>query len=367
MTPQQPPSSSPYGLPPGLPAPVDDGAAAHLLGRRVPSVPVRSADRTLDLAEVTRAKAVVFFYPRTGVPGEKHNLGFAGESWDTIPGARGCTPQSCGFRDLHDEFKALGVKVYGFSTNTPEHHAEFVARNRVPFELLSDASLAAVKAMNLPTWEFPVESGGPTTLVKRMAWYVEGSVIHKVWYPVFPPDQNAATVLEWLRRRGHLVVRPIEDADRDFLRGELVKHFGSTTVRSRGVGFAADGLDGFVAELDGRLAGEITLAFGQGECEIVTLSSGASGAEDRGVGSALLFAAFDEARRRRCARVFLTTTNDNLRALAFYQRRGTRICAVYPGMMDRYRLTQPELPRFSPGGVPIRDEIELELPLEEQA
>lgn len=356
--------ASVYDLPPDLPVPADDGAAAHLLARRIPSVTVTTGGKPVDLARLTSGKAVIFFYPRTGVPNEKHNLGYRGEDWDTIPGARGCTPQSCGFRDRYREFADLGVKVYGFSTSTPEHHAEFIARNHIPFEILSDSSLAVVNAMKLPTWEFPIESGGPSTLVKRMAWYVEDGVIHKVWYPVFPPDQNATAVLEWLRRRGSLVVRPIEDRDRDFLRRELVKHWGSTTIRSRGVAFAADRLDAFVCELDGRLAGAVTLAFGEGECEIITLSSGGDGAkEDRGVGSTLLLRAFDEARRRAAGRVFLTTTNDNQRALAFYQRRGMRICAVYPGMIDRYRETQPNIPLVAPNGVPIRDEIELEIAL----
>jgi peroxiredoxin (alkyl hydroperoxide reductase subunit C) len=150
--------------------------------------------------------AVVFLYPRTGVPGQPQNRGFNGEDWDTIPGARGCTPQSCGFRDLHAEFQALGVGVFGVSTNTPQHQLEFKSRNRVPFEFLSDSRLDLVRAMRLPTFEFPVESGGPTTLIRRMAWFVEQdaagtSRIAHVWYPVFPPDQNAAAVLAWLQRR----------------------------------------------------------------------------------------------------------------------------------------------------------------------
>jgi len=352
---------SPYDLPADLPVPVDDGAAAHLIGRRIPSVSLLCGDTRADLSEVTSGKAVVFFYPRTGVPGEKHNLGYQGEDWDTIPGARGCTPQSCGFRDLNDEFTALGVRVFGFSTNTPEHHAEFIERNHIPFEMLSDHGLDAVKALRLPTWEFPIESGGPNTLVKRMAWYVENGVIQKVWYPVFPPDRNASVVLDWLKRRGNLTTRQFTDADRAYLRAELLRNWGSTTISSRGVPFRADELEGFIAEVDGKPVGQVTLALGNDECEIITLSTSATG-EDRGVGSSLLFRATDEALARRCTRTFLTTTNDNLRALAFYQRRRFRIRAVYPGMIDRYRQSQPNIPLLAPNGLPIRDEIELELP-----
>lgn len=361
---QKPRTSSPYDLPEGLPVPVDDGAAAHLVGRRIPSVNVMSGAQGLDLSDLTKGPAVVLFYPRTGVPNEAHNLGYNGEDWDTIPGARGCTPQSCGFRDLHAEFAALRVKVFGVSTNTPEHQAEFIRRNHIPFEMLSDSRLNLVKAMRLPTWEFPIESGGPNTLVKRMAWYVENSVIQKVWYPVFPPDRNASVVLDWLKRRGNLRTRPFRDSDRDYLRAELIRNWGSTTISSRGVPFQADRLEGFIAEVDGRPVGQVTLAFSGDECEVITLSTSGTG-EDRGVGSSLLFRAVDEALQRRCRRVFLTTSNDNLRALAFYQRRRMRICAVYPGMIDRYRQTEPTIPLLASNGLPIRDEIELELSLDE--
>ena len=141
-------------------------------------------------------RAVLFFYPRTGEKGRS-----AGPEWDLIPGARGCTPQSCGFRDLHREFGALGVAVAGVSTQTSEYQREFVERNHVPFDLLSDADLRLTRALRLPTFEFPVPGGGPTTLIKRMAWYCEGGRIAHVWYPVFPPDKNAETVLAWLRQR----------------------------------------------------------------------------------------------------------------------------------------------------------------------
>ena len=186
-----------YELPADLPIPVDDGAAAHLPGAAVPPVALPStAGRLVDLSEVAAGRGVLFFYPRTGVPGRP-----AGPEWDAIPGARGCTPQGCGFRDLHGELLGLGVRVFGVSTQESWYQRGFVERNRVPFELLSDAELRLTRAMRLPTFEFPVEGGGPTTLIKRMAWYVEDGRIAKVWYPVFPPDRNAATVLAWLSER----------------------------------------------------------------------------------------------------------------------------------------------------------------------
>ena len=155
-----------------------------------------TSGRTIDLAALAKGPAVLFFYPRTGEGGRP-----AGREWNLIPGARGCTPQSCGFRDLHAEFTALGVSVAGVSTQTVEYQREFVERNHVPFDLLSDAELRLTKALRLPTFEFPVASGGPTTLIKRMAWYLEGGRIEHVWYPVFPPDRNARVVLAWLAGR----------------------------------------------------------------------------------------------------------------------------------------------------------------------
>lgn len=187
-----------YTLPDDLPVPVDDGAASHLRGAVVPPIALAATSgRSVDLGALAAGRAVLFFYPRTGEKGRS-----AGPEWDLIPGARGCTPQSCGFRDLYREFGALGVAVAGVSTQTPEYQREFVERNHVPFDLLSDADLRLTRALRLPTFEFPVPSGGPTTLIKRMAWYLEGGRIAHVWYPVFPPDKNAETVLAWLKQRG---------------------------------------------------------------------------------------------------------------------------------------------------------------------
>ncbi len=351
---------SPYELPPDLPVPIDDGAAGHLWGARLPRASLRStAGPQVDLSEVTGDRAVVFFYPRTGIPGQPPGLGFRGEEWDSIPGARGCTPQSCGFRDLYREYAALGVEVFGVSTSTTDHQQEFVKRNHVPFRMLSDADLGLTRLVRLPTFEFPIESGGPTTLIARMAWYVERAVIHKVWYPVFPPDRSAATVLEWLRRRGRIAIDEIGPGDLGYVRGEVSKHWHSTTIWSIGREYKADALPGFVARVHGRPAGLITLSFDHPEqaCEIVTLSAGD---ENRGVGGSLVAAAIDAARSRGCRRVFLTTSNDNLRALGFYQRRGFRLVTVHRRMMDRYRGMEKAIPRIGMNGIPLRDEIELE-------
>jgi peroxiredoxin len=184
-----------YTLPPGLPVPVDDGAADHLRGAVVPALALPATSGPLiDLSVLSKQPTVLFFYPRTGGRGQS-----AGPEWDLIPGARGCTPQTCAFRDLHGEFKALGVAVAGVSTQTTDYQREFVERNHVPFDLLSDAELRLTQSLRLPTFEFPVPLGESTTLIKRMAWYLDGGRIAHLWYPVFPPDRNAETVLAWLR------------------------------------------------------------------------------------------------------------------------------------------------------------------------
>ena len=187
-------ASNLHQLPAGLPVPVDDGATAHLPGAAVPAIVLpATSGQGVALDAWASAPGVLFFYPRTGEVGRS-----PGPEWDAVPGARGCTPQSCAFRDLHEEFRARGVRIAAVSTQDTDYQREFVERNHIPFEILSDARLALTRALALPTFEFPVTGGGPTTLIKRMAWYVEGGRIAKVWYPVFPPDKNAETVLAWL-------------------------------------------------------------------------------------------------------------------------------------------------------------------------
>ena len=190
-------TGSPHTLPAGLPVPVDDGATAHLPGAAVPAVTLpATSGRLVGLRHWAAASGVLFFYPRTGEAGRS-----AGPEWDAIPGARGCTPQSCGFRDLAAEFAAEGVRLAAVSTQDTAYQREFVERNHIPFEILSDAALGLTRALALPTFEFAAPRGGRSTLIKRMAWHVEGGQIVKVWYPVFPPDRNAETVLAWLRER----------------------------------------------------------------------------------------------------------------------------------------------------------------------
>lgn len=176
-------------LPPDLPVPQDDGAADHLAGASLPHVRLWSTrGRWVDVAEAA-PRFVLFAYPRTGRPDEP-----APPGWDEIPGARGCTPQSCAYRDLHAEFRALGHEVFGLSTNAPAHQAEFAQRMAIPYEMLSDETLRLTDAMRLPTFEHR-----GARLLKRMALVVERGRVAKVFYPVFPPDRNAADVLAWLR------------------------------------------------------------------------------------------------------------------------------------------------------------------------
>jgi peroxiredoxin len=342
-----------HTLPPDLPVPVDDGACGHLFGAVVPSVSLWSTGgRQVDLAEVARGRAVLFFFPRTGRPDEPAPAG-----WDAIPGARGCTPQSCAFRDAYHEFRALGVSVYGVSTQTTEHQDEFARRTALPYELLSDQNLELTRALRLPTFEFPVRSGGPDTLIKRLALFVAGGRIRRVWYPVFPPDRNAADVLAWLRGEG-VAVRPIRPNDKAWVQETLLFHWGSTVIRSIDVPYQADELPGFIAEDGGEPVGLVACFLAAGQCEVITLSSNS---EDRGVGSALLQAAVDAAEAAGCSRIFLTTTNDNLRALGFYQKRGWRLVTVHRGAMDRSRAIKPDIPTVGHHGIPLHDEIEMEL------
>jgi peroxiredoxin len=177
-------------LPAGIPVPQDDGATRHLAGLELPSVPLVATDGTImDLSEL-RGRTVVYVYPRTGRPGENPPDG-----WDAIPGARGCTPQSCSFRDHAAELKQLGVaRLFGLSTQDSDYQREAVDRLHLPFPLLSDADLKLAGALNLPT--FTVAG---MTLLKRMVFVIDDGVMTKVFYPVFPPDQSASQVVAWLR------------------------------------------------------------------------------------------------------------------------------------------------------------------------
>ena len=175
-----------------LPAPVDDGAARHLAGMRVPSIHLPATDReVIDLSSIT-GRVVVFAYPRTGRPGVENPQG-----WDLIPGARGCTPQACAYRDRFLELKALGADhLFGLSTQDSAYQREAAARLHLPFPLLSDEELRLVDALKLPTF---TTSG--MTLLKRLTLVLDDGVIERVFYPVFPPDQDAEDVIGWLKAK----------------------------------------------------------------------------------------------------------------------------------------------------------------------
>jgi peroxiredoxin len=184
-----------YALPEALPAPVDDGACDHLPGARVPPVPLPSTGgRDVDLSKVGAPLAVVYCYPRTGAPDREPPGGL--DAWNALPGARGCTPESCAFRDRHGELRALGAEVFGLSTQTAEYQREAAERLRLPFELLSDAGFALTESLGLPTFE--VEG---FRLLKRLTLVIDEGRVSKVFYPVFPPDKHPEEVLRWLSRR----------------------------------------------------------------------------------------------------------------------------------------------------------------------
>jgi peroxiredoxin (alkyl hydroperoxide reductase subunit C) len=174
-----------------IPAPVDDGAASHLFGAPAAGVPLRATDGLqYDLARLN-GRSVVYAYPRTGRPGVENPPG-----WDLIPGARGCTPQTCSFRDHFAELKALGVQhVFGLSTQDPAYQREVAERLHLPFPILSDEDLKLAHAMKLPTFE---TSG--MTLLKRFTLVIDDGIVKHVLYPVFPPDQSASDVIRWLSR-----------------------------------------------------------------------------------------------------------------------------------------------------------------------
>ncbi|HMA70907.1 MAG TPA: peroxiredoxin [Xanthobacteraceae bacterium] len=177
-------------LPTGLPVPQDDGAAAHLAGLRLPAVTLQATDGTqVDLARLS-GRTVVYIYPRTGRPGVA-----LPDGWDAIPGARGCTPQSCSFRDHFAELKALSVAhLFGLSTQDTDYQREAIDRLHLQFPILSDTDLRLTNMLGLPTFEV-----AGMTLLKRMVLVIDDGVIAKVFYPVFPPDESAAVVVGWLR------------------------------------------------------------------------------------------------------------------------------------------------------------------------
>jgi peroxiredoxin len=178
-----------HALPPDLPVPRDDGACAHLAGMTLPPIALPSTGgRVVDLSRLA-GTAVIYIYPRTGRPDQELPTG-----WNAIPGARGCTPQSCAFRDHYGALQRAGAaQVFGLSTQDSTYQREAVERLHLPFELLSDAGLGLARALNLPTFEVD-----GMTLIRRLTLILRDGEIAKVFYPVFPPDRNAGDVLDWL-------------------------------------------------------------------------------------------------------------------------------------------------------------------------
>ena len=187
---EAPGAHNPQMLPSDIPVPQDDGAARHLSRAKLPDLALPATDgAAVSLAKLA-GRTVIYIYPRTGVPGVDPPAG-----WDLIPGARGCTPQSCSFRDHFAELKSLGVaRVFGLSTQDTAYQQEAVKRLHLPFPILSDEKLALAKALKLPTF-----SAAGMTLLKRMALVIDDGIITKAFYPVFPPDQSAAQVIAWIQ------------------------------------------------------------------------------------------------------------------------------------------------------------------------
>ena len=186
-------SDESFPLPDDLPEPDDDGAADHLPGATVPSIPLPATDgERVDLSALP-GRVVVYGYPKTGRPDED----VIPDGWEAIPGARGCTPEACGFRDHYAELREAGAAdVFGLSLQTTEYQREARDRLGLPFEMLSDAELAFTEALELPTFEVDGE-----TFLSRLTLVIDDGRIEHVFYPVFPPDEHAAEVVGWLRER----------------------------------------------------------------------------------------------------------------------------------------------------------------------
>ena len=180
-----------YQVPTDLPIPLDDGAIDHLVGLEVPRLVLDSSEGPVDLAALAAELAVLYVYPATGVPGRP-----SPDGWDAIPGARGCTPQSCAFRDHAGELAELGARIAGLSAQPLEQQIEFARREHMPFPVIADPRLELGEALGLPTFEF-----AGATLYKRLTLVLEAGRVTHLFYPVVPPDRNAAEVVAWLRAR----------------------------------------------------------------------------------------------------------------------------------------------------------------------
>jgi len=178
-------------LPANLPRPKDDGGARHLKGMALPDLELPSTrNRRVNLSTVSAPRIVIYAYPMTGRPDRQLPQG-----WDDIPGARGCTPETCGFRDHHKDLAKLHAEVFGVSTQDTAYQQEMVTRLEVPFEVLSDEQMTFARALELPT--FTVDG---MTLLKRLTIVARSGRIEHVFYPVFPPDAHAEEVIAWLKQ-----------------------------------------------------------------------------------------------------------------------------------------------------------------------
>jgi peroxiredoxin len=183
----------PNTLPGDLPAPEDDGGGSHLLGRAMPPIALHATTGQqvrVDVAPAQAQRLVLYCYPRTGRPGDEPLT----PDWDLIPGARGCTPEACSFRDHAADLRAAGAAVAGVSTQDPDYQREVAGRLQLPFPLLSDADLRLTRALDLPTFTVAGQ-----VLLKRLTLVVRERIVEHVFYPVFPPDEHAGIVLDWLR------------------------------------------------------------------------------------------------------------------------------------------------------------------------
>ena len=175
-------------IPEDLPRPIDDGACDHLIGMKLPDIDLLATDGSVVNLSAQKRKTVVYCYPMTGKPGIP-----LPEGWDEIPGARGCTPQSCSFRDHHSELSALGADVFGLSVQDTEYQREMVERLHLPFLVLSDANFKFCELMRLPTFEV---SG--MRLLKRVTMIAENNSVVGVHYPIFPSYSDAKWVIDQL-------------------------------------------------------------------------------------------------------------------------------------------------------------------------
>jgi peroxiredoxin len=181
-------------FPSDLPRPEDDGACSHLTDLPIPNISLPPASNPSNLVDISKLPGltIIFCYPRTGAPGE-----VVPPEWNNIPGARGCTPQACSFRDNRPQLKSLGVnQLFGLSTQDTNYQQEVHTRLRLPYDLLSDGKLEFQKALNLPTFEWQGQK-----VIRRLTLAIEDGKVAKWWYPIFPPDSNVFHVLEWLKER----------------------------------------------------------------------------------------------------------------------------------------------------------------------